>query len=96
MIGYLGVTFHKIVICLGIIIQLLLTKSTSPHSSLNKRNHDALTYHRIKYMIAAKFLVYYWIDGKNNPADIVLGYQQVNSDESCSNLYCFALVIHSI
>jgi hypothetical protein len=31
-------------------------------------------------MIAAKVLAYYWIDGKNNPADIVSkhwGYQQV-------------------
>jgi hypothetical protein len=37
---------------------------------LNKR-HNALAYHRVCEMIAAKILGYYWIDGKKNPADIV-------------------------
>ena len=57
----------------------VVTNSTIPHSSLNKR-HNALAYHRVREMIAAKILGYYWIDGKDNPADIVSkhwGYQQV-------------------
>jgi hypothetical protein len=37
---------------------------------LNKR-HNALAYHRVREMIAARILGYYWIDGKENPADIV-------------------------
>jgi hypothetical protein len=59
--------------------QSVVTSSTIPHSSLNKR-HNALAYHRVREMIAAGILGYYWIDGKNNPADIVSkhwGYQQI-------------------
>jgi hypothetical protein len=59
--------------------QSVVTNSTIPHSLLNKR-HNALAYHRVREMIAAKALSYYWIDGKSNPADIVRkhwGYQQV-------------------
>jgi hypothetical protein len=59
--------------------QSVVTNSTIPHSSLNKR-HNALAYHRVREMIAAKVLSYYWIDGKDNPADVVSkhwGYQQV-------------------
>jgi hypothetical protein len=36
---------------------------------LNKR-YNALAYHRVKEMISAKSLRYYWIDGKRIPADI--------------------------
>jgi hypothetical protein len=50
--------------------QAVVTNSSIPHSSLNKR-HNALAYHRVREMIAAKVLGYYWIDGKENPADIV-------------------------
>jgi len=50
--------------------QAVITNSSVPHSSLNKR-HNALSYHRVREMIAAKILGYYWIDGNNNPADIV-------------------------
>jgi hypothetical protein len=50
--------------------QAVVTNSSIPHSSLNKR-HNALAYHRVREMIAAKVLGYYWIDGKRNPADIV-------------------------
>jgi meiotically up-regulated gene 157 (Mug157) protein len=59
--------------------QAVVTNSTIPHSSLNKR-HNALAYHRVREMIAAKILGYYWIDGKANPADIGSkhwGYQQI-------------------
>ena len=50
--------------------QAVVSNSTIPHSSLNKI-HNALAYHRVREMIAAKILGYYWIDGKKNPADIV-------------------------
>jgi hypothetical protein len=51
--------------------QALVMNSSIPHSSLNKR-HNALSYHRVREMIAAKILGYYWIvDGKLNPVDIV-------------------------
>jgi len=50
--------------------QAVVTNSSVPHSSLNKR-HNALSYHRVREMIAAKILGFYWIDGKRNPADIV-------------------------
>jgi hypothetical protein len=50
--------------------QAVITNSSIPHSSLSKR-HNALTYHHVREMIAANILGYYWIDDKNNPADIV-------------------------
>jgi hypothetical protein len=59
--------------------QSVVTNSTIPHSSLNKR-HNTLAYHRVREMIAAKVLSYYWIVGKDSPADVVSkhwGYQQV-------------------
>jgi Reverse transcriptase (RNA-dependent DNA polymerase) len=50
--------------------QAVVSNSTIPHLSLNKRR-NALAYHRVREMISAKILGYYWIDGKRNPADIV-------------------------
>ena len=50
--------------------QAVVRNSSIPQSSLNKR-HNALAYHRVREMIAAKVLGYYWIDGKSNLADIV-------------------------
>jgi hypothetical protein len=50
--------------------QAVVMNSSIPHSLLNKR-HNALSYHHVREMIAAKILGYYWIDGKLNPADIV-------------------------
>jgi hypothetical protein len=50
--------------------QAVVSNSTIPHSSLNKR-HNALAYQRVREMISAKILGYYCIDGKSNPADIV-------------------------
>jgi hypothetical protein len=44
--------------------------SSIPNSSQNRRP-NALLYLRVREMIAAKILGYYWIDGKLNPADIV-------------------------
>jgi hypothetical protein len=50
--------------------QAVVTSSSFLHSSLNKR-HNALAYHCVCEMIAARIMGYYWIDGKKNPADIV-------------------------
>jgi hypothetical protein len=66
---YLGVPVHAKSFMFGD-NQAVVTNSSIPHSSLNKR-HNALSYHRVREMIAAKILGYYWIDGKKNPADIV-------------------------
>jgi hypothetical protein len=75
---YLGVPITSVSYMFGD-NQAVVTNSTIPHSSLNKR-HNALAYHRVREMIAAKILAYYWINGKNNPADIVSkhwSYQQI-------------------
>jgi hypothetical protein len=50
--------------------QAVVMNSSIPHSSLNKRR-NALSYHRVWEMIAAKILGFYWIDGKLNPTDKV-------------------------
>jgi hypothetical protein len=46
--------------------QAVVMNNSTPHSSQSKR-HSALLYHRVREMIAAKILGYYWIDGKLNP-----------------------------
>jgi hypothetical protein len=43
--------------------QAVVSNSTIPHSSLNKR-HNALAYHRVREIISANILGY-------NPSDIV-------------------------
>jgi Reverse transcriptase (RNA-dependent DNA polymerase) len=71
--------------------QAVVSHSTIPHSSLNKR-HNALAYHRVREMISAKILGYYGIDGKRNPSDIVSkhwSYHQVwHLLKTTSFLFC--------
>ena len=50
--------------------QSVVTSSTIPHSSLNKR-HNALSYHRAREAIASKILAFFHIDGKTNPSDVL-------------------------
>jgi hypothetical protein len=66
---YLGVPVHHKCYMFGD-NQAVVMNSSIPHSSLNKR-HNALSYHQVREMIAAKILGYNWIDGKLNPTDIV-------------------------
>jgi hypothetical protein len=66
---YLGVTVHHKSYMFGD-NQAVVMNSSIPHSSLNKR-HNALSYHRVREMIAAKILAYCWIDCKMNPDDIL-------------------------
>lgn len=57
----------------------VVDSSTVPQSKLAKR-HLALSYHRTREAIAAKILGFYFIDGTDNPADILSkhwGFQQV-------------------
>jgi hypothetical protein len=49
--------------------QVVVMNISIPHSSLNK-SHNALSYHTVREIIAAKILGYYWIDGNLNPKDI--------------------------
>jgi hypothetical protein len=65
---YLGVPVHHKSYMFGD-NQAVVMNSSIPHSSLNKR-HNTLSYHRVKEMIAATILGFYWIDGKFNPASI--------------------------
>jgi hypothetical protein len=48
----------------------VITSSTIPHSSLNKR-HNALSYHRVREAIASNVLWFFHISGKTNPADVL-------------------------
>jgi hypothetical protein len=48
----------------------VITSSTIPHSSLNKR-HNALSYHRVREAIASDILWFFHIPGKVNPADVL-------------------------
>ena len=46
----------------------VITSSTLPHSSLNKRS-NALAYHRVRSSIAAGILKFCYVNSKQNPAD---------------------------
>ena len=49
----------------------VITSSTIPHSSLNKR-HNALSYHCVCEVIASNVLWFFHIPGKEvNPADVL-------------------------
>ena len=57
----------------------VVTSATIPHSGLNKR-HNALSYHRVREVIAAKFVAFIHIPGAINPSDILSkhwGYSDV-------------------
>ena len=58
----------------------VIKNTTVPHSHLNKR-HCALSYHRIRSVIAAGTLRFYHMPGQENPADTIVskhwGYQQI-------------------
>jgi len=47
----------------------VVTSSTIPHSTLNKR-HQALSYHKVRLAIAGGYVKFCHIDGNQNPADI--------------------------
>jgi hypothetical protein len=49
--------------------QSVVTSSTLPHSSLNKR-HNALAYHRVREAIAAGIVYFMHVPGKYNVSDI--------------------------
>ena len=48
----------------------VVTSSIIPTSILSKRHHIS-SFHHIREAIAAKFIGFYWKDGKTNPADIL-------------------------
>ena len=57
----------------------MVTQSTIPHSQLGKRA-CALSYHRVREAIAAGFLKFHYVKGKDNPVDILSkhwGHHQV-------------------
>ena len=47
----------------------VVDSSTIPHAKLHKR-HTALSFHRVREAIAAKFVKFHFIPGEDNPADI--------------------------
>ena len=48
----------------------VITSSTIPHSTLDKR-WNALSYHRVREAIAAGIIIFEHIDGKSNPSDVL-------------------------
>ena len=50
--------------------QSVITSSTIPKSTLNKR-HNALSYHRVRECIAHGIINLLHVDGKNNPSDVI-------------------------
>ena len=57
----------------------VVNSSSLQHAKLNKR-HIALSFYRIRQAIASKIVLFHFIPGMNNPADILSkhwGYSQV-------------------
>jgi hypothetical protein len=57
----------------------VITSSTIPHSTINKR-HNALSYHRVRECIAAKIINFLHCPGALNPSDVLtkfLGYAKL-------------------
>ncbi len=50
--------------------QSVITSSTLPHSSLNKR-HNVLAYHRVREAVASGVIWFFHIPGKENPSDVL-------------------------
>ena len=50
--------------------QSVLTNSTLPHSTLQKR-HQMLSFHKVREAVAAKVLAFHKIEGTLNPADML-------------------------
>jgi hypothetical protein len=58
--------------------QSVITSSTIPESSLNKR-HNALSYHLVRECIAAEIIYFIHVEGKFNPSDLftkILGWAE--------------------
>jgi len=59
--------------------KLVVDSSTKPHWKLHKQ-HNALSFHRVREAVASRYVSFTFIDGEYNPADILSkhwGYQQV-------------------
>jgi hypothetical protein len=48
----------------------VVTSSSFPQSVIAKR-HLLLSYHRVREAISAGYIGFYWMDGKDNPSDIL-------------------------
>ncbi|KAL7580543.1 hypothetical protein ACA910_003670 [Epithemia clementina (nom. ined.)] len=66
---YLGVPIVKQTYMFGD-NKSVVTSGTLPHSILNKR-HNVLAYHHVREAIAAKIILFYWIESKANKADML-------------------------
>jgi hypothetical protein len=75
---YLGVPIHSTSYMFGD-NKTVVDSSTIPHAKLHKR-HNALSFHRVREAVAAKFVAIHHLEGIYNPADILSkhwGYQQI-------------------
>ena len=72
LLMYMGVPMEEKAWLLGD-NKSIITSSTIPHSQLSKR-HNALAYHKVRASVAAGFLKFCWINGKQNLADVLTKY----------------------
>ena len=50
--------------------QSVIISSTLPHSCLSKQ-HNALSYHRVREAVVARIIVFFHVPGQQNPSDIL-------------------------
>ena len=69
---YLGVPIRKQSYMFGD-NDSVVNSSSTPHAKLHKRR-TALSFHRVHEAVAAGYVGFYFISGKDNPADILRKY----------------------
>ena len=66
---YLGVSLRK-KCCMFGDNESVVNSASVPHAKLHKRHID-LSFHRVKEAIAAGVMLYMFLPGKDNPADML-------------------------
>jgi hypothetical protein len=67
----------------------VVQSSTIPHSKLAKR-WNALSYHRVREAISARFIIFLHIDGKKNPSDLLTkNLNYLSMKDFVNPLLCF-------
>jgi hypothetical protein len=69
--------------------QAVVINTATLHSCLSKRR-NALCYHRVHEAIAAKVVNLFWVNGKDNPADIVSKHWAIPRYGICNNQFPFS------
>jgi hypothetical protein len=55
----------------------IIDASLTPHAKLHKR-HNALSFHCVQEAVASKYVTFFHLPGKYNPADILSKHEEIH------------------